>query len=114
MRPIGEIKDEAEARRFGDFLYANEIHCDVDEDEDSWTIWIHDDDKIAKAESELAEFLKTPGHPRYTQASARAEKIRQDEAKDEERAARRQVDVRTEVFGGVQATPYLSLSLIHI
>ena len=63
MRPIGEIKDEVEARRFGDFLYANEIHCDVDEDEDCWTIWIHDDDQIAKAESELAEFLKTPGHP---------------------------------------------------
>ena len=114
MRPIGEIKDEAEAKRFGDFLYANEIHCDVDEDEDGWTIWIHDDDKIAKAESELAEFLKTPGHPRYTQASARAEKIRQDEAKEEERATRRQVDVRTEVFGGVQATPYLSYCLIGI
>ena len=57
MRPIGEIKDEAEAKRFSDYLYANEIHCDVDEDEDSWTIWIHDDDQIANAESELAEFL---------------------------------------------------------
>ena len=34
MRPIGEIKDEAEAKRFGDYLYANEIHCDIDEDED--------------------------------------------------------------------------------
>ena len=115
MRPIGEIKDEAEAKRFGDYLYANEIHCDVDEDEDSWTIWIHDDDQIAKAESELAEFLETPGHPRYTQASARAEKIRQDEAKEEERAARRQVDVRTEVFN--QATgiaPTLTFFMIGL
>ena len=115
MRPIGEIKDEAEAKRFGDYLYANEIHCDVDEDEDCWTIWIHDDDQIAKAESELAEFLKTPGHPRYTQASARAEKIRQDEAKEEERATRRQVDVRTEVFSqSAGVAPTLTFFIIGL
>ena len=64
---MGEIKDEAEAKRFGDFLYANEIRCDVDEDEDCWVIWIHDDDQIAKAESELAEFQK----PRATLATRR-------------------------------------------
>lgn len=114
MRPIGEIKDETEAKRFGDYLYANGIACDVDEDEGIWTVWIHDDDQLTKAETELAEFIETPGHPRYTQASARAEKIRQEEAKEDERAARRQVDVRTEVFGGVQAPPYLTYCLIGI
>lgn len=114
MRPIGEITDETEAKRFGDYLYANGIACDVDEDEGIWTVWIHDDDQLTKAETELAEFIETPGHPRYTQASARAEKIRQEEAKEDERAARRQVDVRTQVFGGVQAPPYLTYCLMGI
>lgn len=91
--------------------YANGIACDVDEDEGIWTVWIHDDDQLTKAETELAEFIETPGHPRYTQASARAEKIRQEEAKEDERAARRQVDVRTQVFGSVQAPPYLTYCL---
>lgn len=115
MRPIGEIKDETEAKRFGDYLYANGIACDVDEDEGIWTVWIHDDDQLTKAETELAEFIETPGHPRYTQASARAEKIRQEEAKEDERAARRQIDVRTQVFG--QATgskPLLTLFMIGL
>lgn len=115
MRPIGEITDETEAKRFGDYLYANGIACDVDEDEGIWTVWIHDDDQLTKAETELAEFMETPGHPRYTQASARAEKIRQEEAKEDERAARRQIDVRTQVFG--QATgskPLLTLFMIGL
>ena len=54
MRSIGEIPNEADAKRFGDYLYANGIASDVDEDEGTWTVWIHDDEQITKAEEELS------------------------------------------------------------
>ena len=58
MRSIGEILNEADAKRFGDYLYANGIANDVDEDEGTWTVWIHDDEQITKAEEELSAFHK--------------------------------------------------------
>ena len=47
MRALTEMDNETEARRFGDYLYAQGIPNDVDEDEGEWTIWIHDDDQLA-------------------------------------------------------------------
>jgi GlpG protein len=115
MRAIGEINNEAEALRFGDYLYANGIANDVEEDDREWTIWIHDDDLIAKAKKELANFLKDTADPRYTEAGRQATRLRQTEAKENERAARRQVDVRTQVFGRVRtATPVLTYMMIGI
>ena len=112
MRAIGEINNEAEALRFGDYLYANGIANDVEPDGDGWTIWIHDDDIIAKAEKELANFQKDAADSRYTKAGSQATKLRQKEAKENERASKRQVDVRTQVFGRVAAPPRLTQAII--
>ena len=61
MRPIGEIDNEEQAKRLGDHLLSNDIPCDIEEDEkDSWTVWIHDDDQIEKAEAELIHFNQNP------------------------------------------------------
>ena len=112
MRAIGEINNEAEALRFGDYLYANGIANDVEPDGDGWTIWIHDDDLIAKAEKELSGFLKETGHQRYTKAGNKATKLRKQEAQENERTAQRQVDVRTQVFGRVAAPPRLTQAIV--
>ena len=51
MRFIGEINSEEQAKRFGDYLLANNIPCDIEDEEDgTWSIWIHDDDQIEKAD----------------------------------------------------------------
>ena len=105
MRSIGEISSEAEAMRFGDYLYANGIANDVEEDGGTWTIWIHDDDLLEKAEAELAKFLTDVGDARYAQAGGQATRLRQQEAQAHERTARRQVDVRTQVFGQARTAP---------
>ena len=58
MRSIGEIDNEDKAKRFGDYLLVSGIPCDIEDEEDgTWSIWVHDDDQIEKAEAELQRFL---------------------------------------------------------
>ena len=114
MRPIGEIDNEEQAKRLGDHLLSNGIPCDIDDDDSgTWTVWIHDDDQIEKAEAELIQFNREPDNPIYNKAKSKAEKIRRDEAKVDELTAKRQVDVRTQVFGSESTfRPYLTFFLI--
>ena len=115
MRSIGEIPNEADAKRFGDYLYSNGITNDVDEDEGTWTVWIHDDEQITKAEEELSVFLKNSDNQRYAKGAKEAEKLREQEAKDNERATKRQIDVRTQLSRqDTGATPYLTFFMIGL
>ena len=115
MRPIGEINNETDAKRFGDYLYANGTANDVDEDDGTWTLWVHDDDLLAQAETELGKFLKDPKSSRYTKGARQAATMRKEEAQADARAAKRQVDVRTQVFGqSTIGTPYLTFLIIGL
>ncbi len=116
MRSIGEIDNEDQAKRFGDYLLASGIPCDIEDEEDgTWSIWVHDDDQIEKAEAELSQFNQEPEDSRYKEAKTKAENIRLEEAKADELAAKRQIDVRTQVFGQeTGATPYLTYFMIGL
>mgnify|MGYP001306171780 CR=1 FL=1 len=39
MRAIGEIPNEADALRFGDYLYVEGIPNDIEEDDGEWVVW---------------------------------------------------------------------------
>ena len=70
MRQIGEIDNEADAKRFSDCLNASGITHDLqDEDTGSWLVWVHDEDLLAKAEAQLNDFLKDPTSSRYSEAT---------------------------------------------
>jgi len=115
MRAIGEFSSEQEARRLGDYLYANGIANDVDEEDGEWMLWVHDDDQLPQAEAELAKFLSDPAAHRYAQAEGQAARLRKEEAQANARAAKRQVDVRTQVFGqSAMGTPYFTFLLIGL
>ena len=86
MRPIGEISREDHAQLFGDYLYVQGIANDVEEDEGAWTIWIHDDDLISKAEIGLARFLKNPEAADYRKHAGKAARMRKAEEEEAEKA----------------------------
>ena len=70
MRQIGEIDNEADAKRFSDYLNASGITHDLqDEETGSWLVWVHDEDLLAKAEAQLNDFLKDPTSSRYSEAT---------------------------------------------
>ena len=115
MRAIGEFSNEQEARRLGDYLYAKGIPNDVDEDDGEWTLWIHDDDQLAQAATELEAFRANPTNRQYAEGARQAAALRKKEAAQDARAAKRQVDVRTQVFGqSTMGTPYFTFFLIGL
>ena len=78
-------------------------------------LWVHDDDQLPQAEGELAKFLSDPAAHRYAQAEGQAARLRKEEAQANARAAKRQVDVRTQVFGqSTLRTPHLTYGLIGL
>ena len=109
------MDNETEARRLGDYLYAQGIPNDVDEDEGEWTLWIHDDDQLAVAEAELKNFRANPADRKYAKTTGTADRLRQQQAEEDKVAAKRQVDVRTQVFGqSTGAKPLLTLFMIGL
>jgi GlpG protein len=115
MREIGEFSNEQDARRLGDYLYAKGIGNDVDEDDGEWTLWIHDDDQLAEATAELKSFRANPSASEFAKGARQAATLRKKEAEQNERAAKRQVDVRTQVFGQSPiGTPCLTFLLIGL
>ena len=74
MRQIGEIDNEADAKRFSDYLNASGITHDLqDEDTGSWLIWVHEEDLLPKAEEQLNDFLKDPTSSRYSSEATKKE-----------------------------------------
>ena len=115
MRAIDEFSSEQEARLLGDYLYAKGIGNDVDEEDGVWTLWIHDDDQLAKAKDELKAFRSNPTNSQYAEGARQAAALRKEEAQADALAAKRQVDVRTQVFGQSTAgTPYLTFLIIGL
>ena len=115
MRAIDEFSSEQEARLLGDYLYAKGIGNDVDEEDGVWTLWIHDDDQLAKAKDELKAFRANPTNSQYAEGARQAAALRKEEAQADALAAKRQVDVRTQVFGqSTIGTPYLTFLIIGL
>lgn len=75
MRSAGTIRDKAHARRFADFLLTRGISARLDHGDDGYTVWVHDEDRLAEVRSELPRFLAAPEDPRYNLSRA-AESLR--------------------------------------
>ncbi len=83
MRTIGHLPDEAQARRFGDYLLASGIPNEVERDSDTeWTIWIVEEEKIASAQSLLEWFRRDPGAAEFQSAHEKAAQVRAAQAKE--------------------------------
>lgn len=72
MRQIGTIKNSNDAELFANHLRGQEIACTVDQIAEGFRIWVHDDDLVEKAKSQLPQFLAEPNHPRYRESEERA------------------------------------------
>lgn len=94
MRHIGTLPDENAARRFGDYLFAQGIQTDIEPGETGWSIWVHDEDSVAKAKEELGAFVGHPDDPRYTAAQAAAADLREQSIRRAVAARKNMVNVR--------------------
>ncbi len=72
MRQIGTLLRVEDAEHFADHLRADGIGCRVDQGQEGYQIWVHDDDQVAAAKMELAQFHRDPSHERFRDAPERA------------------------------------------
>jgi GlpG protein len=96
MRMIGTIPTADAAERFSDYLLTQKIGNMVEEStpNGSWSVWVENDDDLDRGKSELSTFLANPTSGKY-QTAARADKIRKQDEKAQQRRQRQFIDVRT-------------------
>ena len=99
MRPIGEFDEEDQASTFSGYLNYKGIQSEVEEEDDGgpWTVWVQDEDKLAKAMAELRDFRHNPEDPKYAESAQEALKLEKKERKEEAKEASRW---REENLGG--------------
>lgn len=115
MRIVGQLKEEASAQKFSEFLWSKEIHNEVDADGDgNWSIWVHDEDQMDAAKEEFDRFNQDPDGQDYASIARRAQKVRKD-LQEKERQAKA-IKGRKDLF--VDVRPYgigpLTWSLIAV
>lgn len=82
MREIGSIKEEEQAKQFGDYLLVEEIENRIEDEDGEWIIWIISEDKIEKAKELFTQFKTDPKLTDSKKIAQKAHKIREDEKKE--------------------------------
>lgn len=113
MRQIATVANEREVTRLADYLLIRGIKTKIDPGENGWTVWAYDEDRVADARREVAEFLQNPGDPRYAAASDAARDVRVEAERKEERARRNVIDMRKRWSAPAGGRP-LTLALIAV
>jgi len=115
MRQIGKLSEEKQARRFGDYLVANRIRNEVEEEGIAWAIWINDEEQVDDAKARLQRFRENPDAAEFSTARLGAAEVRAAEARDMANY-RRRVRSRGSIFpkfGGYGIGP-LTFGLIFL
>jgi len=95
MRKIGTIPNEQDAHTFRDYLLTLGIKSEVNPDgAQGRVVWVHEEDQLDRARSELAEFERSPGAPKYAGVVDAARRKRDEEVKEALAARKRQVNMR--------------------
>jgi GlpG protein len=97
VRAIGHLEQERDARTFSDFLFVQGIDNQIDPEGNHWAVWVHSDDQIEGAKKLLTEFRANPTDPRFRQAAAPAEKMR-ERSQAEDDAYRKKVITGRQLF----------------
>jgi GlpG protein len=112
MRQIATLPDATTARRLADYLLTLKIDTRLDQEPAGWVVWVCDEDRVAQARQELAEFLRNPADPRYAGAARTADTLRRREASAEEAYRRKQVKLRERWGDGIGGRRPLTVLLI--
>jgi GlpG protein len=113
MRQLGTVPDRASAQRFADYLFTKGISLSVDPAPGGWSIWVRNEDHLAEARREFAEYQAAPDAAVYRDAARPAEQLRAEEQRRAAEAKKNYVNVsrRWARAQGVSRTPVTALLL---
>jgi GlpG protein len=110
MREIGQLSSEQLAKRFSDFLLAQDIEASIIEENDGWRVWVHDDDELDMVRNEFLRFKQSPADATYDKTSERAKSIREEQHKIHEQNRYQEVHIRkTWQRANFQQTPVTTI-----
>ena len=67
MRQVGTIPNESDAHRFAAYLLTQGVTAHAEEDQQTWAIWVRDENHLEKAKEEIEEAVKATGACGYVQ-----------------------------------------------
>ena len=115
MRMIGQLQDEGQARRFGEFLYGRGIDNQVDEARTGgWQIWVRDEARLDEAAAYWQEYAQNPQNPVFAAEAQAAVEQRQRQETQEAPKRARIVDARTAFYSPPIPYGVLTVTLIVI
>ena len=88
------MADRDQAEQFAAYLVSQGIACSVDATEAGHVIWVQDEDRVAQAKEELAEFRTDPNHERYRNATRKAAAVVEVRIKQAIATRKRTIDLR--------------------
>jgi GlpG protein len=84
MRMIGHLDSEANARRFGDYLYVQGIDNQIEREKDgSWSVWIHREEDLDRGRVLLSNYSSNPNDPRFKDQAQTAEQLREQKRQEQ-------------------------------
>ena len=112
MRAIGQLPDEASAKLFGDYLVVEGVPNSVElGDHGGWTVWVHEDDHLARALALLEEFRLNPAAPKYGRVAPTARELREKEEQAEQAWSKRVHDRHAITRSGTGRVGWLTATL---
>jgi GlpG protein len=100
MRQLVILPNADAAQAFADYLQTLQIETRLDKLPDGCAVWVFDEDRLAQARKELADFTSNPADPRFAAARQAAALRRRQEKDDEAQAAARPARPRPETASG--------------
>lgn len=116
MRRAGNISNEADAKRFVDYLYTQQIRAAAEPAGDgSWDIWINEELQLAASKAALDEFLAEPAGEKYKAAPDLAKRMARAAHKKRQQAAGNFIHMKRRWNSpGMKGPRPLTLALIAI
>lgn len=112
MRRAVTLKDREHAATLHDYLLTLGIETRVQEEDQGWSLWALDEDKLDQARQQAEKFVADPDDPRYAASARRAEELRKQRAALEAQFRRNVIDMRRAYSGPPQRTRPLTAALI--
>ncbi len=94
MRQIGSLSSKSQAQLLADYLITQHIATRLDQEGETWAIWVCEEDQVDRARQILAEFQQAPNDLRYSAAVRTARSLRQQEDRQEEEYRQKQIALR--------------------
>ena len=103
MRQLTILKDEPTAQRFAAWLVTQKIEAHAEQEKEGWAVWVREEDQLAAAKEQLAQFKLEPDHPRYRNAPQQAAALEREEQQKRAQAQKNTIEMSRNWGSGMTA-----------